>query len=151
MHMRPLAPGAVWKHRDQLLSFCDAYGLSSVASHALHRLHDIVDKDPWGTFCLASHRNDLGLAKAALRAMAVNPVHYTHVKPRPPPQRVDLLAIRPKEAEMVSTPYLLGLFYAAMQVVMQGGAVMGPTDQEGAADEGKVWKVIGDKFKPIVA
>lgn len=94
----------------------------------MFNMHDAVEKDPWAVFVLASQRGNFGLAKSALRAMAD--------KSDTPHLRIDKLT--PTMAGSVSLSYLLGLFNAALQM----GDIAG--------DDKISWKVVADKFTPVV-
>lgn len=122
-------------------------------------LHSAVEKDPWEVFTLASQKNNVGLAKSALKSLgeikeAGGDVH-------------GVFEITPKIAEGVALPYLLGIYVAALKVkekhgsnggspygsvhgsVVNGHAGFGGQDIFGEGGEFG-WQAIAEKFVPIV-
>ncbi|WVF66199.1 hypothetical protein IAT40_000939 [Kwoniella sp. CBS 6097] len=137
MHMLSLPAEFVWAWRHRFFEACDKYHLEFVVERALLSLLDVIDKDPWAVFCVASKRQCYGLAKAALRAMAFE--HKGHgEKPM-----IDRLT--PELAAQVAMPYLLGLFHAALKWNQQALA-----DQEKAGPKKEIdWRFIAINFTPI--
>jgi len=152
LHNRP--PKMVWKMRKPLFELCDHLGSRGVAERALFLMHSSVEKDPWELFCLASQRNNVGLAKSALRALAEIKDNGGDVP------AVD--GITPTLAAGLTLPYLLGLYVAALKGKEK---VAGMTRQAGYAHsshpssaidsdygglkEENGWKVIAEKFAPV--
>lgn len=134
MHMRPVPSGMVWAYKDKLLSLCDTLGTPSVAERAVFSMHENVNKDPWGVFCLASQRSNLSLAKAALKCLAEHD------------EGNKIERLTPQLAAGVTLPYLLGLFNAALTV--RADKCGGSEFDEGAGNLG--WKNIADHFSPVV-
>lgn len=152
MHMRPVPSGMVWAYKDKLLALADKLGTPSVAERAVFSMHDSVQKDPWGVFCLASQRGNLSLAKAALKCLADIP-DAGDGKGGGAKAKIEKLT--PALAAGVTLPYLLGLFNAALganghfHTSSNGGEECVSEDGHGGA--GAVgWKAIADRFTPVV-
>lgn len=115
-------------------------------------MHSAVEKNPWEVFTLASQKNNVGLAKSALKALgeAKEKGHDVH----------SLYEVTPGLAAGVTLPYLLGVYVAALKVKEKGGSPVGSLNGSvvnGLGDgglggfDGEVgWKAIAEKFSPIV-
>lgn len=129
MHLKPAPSGAIWAYRTQILKLCDDLQLKGVAERVLFSMHENVDKDAWAVFCLASQHNSSALARSALRAMDNGEGKEGGIK---------LDKLGPDAVKGVATPYLLGVFAAALKAAE-------------AADKGVQvgWKEVAANFVPI--
>ena len=136
----------VWAYKDKLLALADTLGTPSVAERAVFSMHESVQKDPWGVFCLASQRGNLSLAKAALKCLADTDGEGGKAK-------IDKLT--PSLVAGVTLPYLLGLFNAALGAnghfhasgTGNGNGENGSEDGQGGGAVG--WKAIAERFTPV--
>jgi len=149
----------VWNMREPLLKLCDYLGSRGVSERALFLMHSCIEKDPWELFCLASHKNNIGLAKSALRALAEIKDSGGNVP------AVD--GITPALASDVALPYLLGMYVAALKgkdrAASHNGSLHGhlgstpgsPATSLTGSDFGDLkdengWRIIAEKFVPIM-
>ncbi len=117
-------------------------------------LHSAVEKDPWQVFALASHKNNLGLAKSALRSLDAIKENGGIVP--------GIESLHPTQAEMLTLPYLLGIYVAALKAKdKERGAGSRLHGSEGSSTRGSehsfepeqtevTWKAIAEKFVPIM-
>ena len=154
LHNRP--PSMVWAIREPLLHLCEHLGSKGVSERALYLLHGAVEKDPWQVFALASHKNNLGLARSALRTLDTLKEEGNVVVP-------SIEGIGPHLASQVTLPYLLGIYVAALKakdkVKVNGngiGNIHGSFGGSQASENGHeetteiTWKAIADKFVPVL-
>lgn len=157
-HLRNRPPQMVWTMREPLLSLCDYLGSKGVSERALIFLHGAIEKDPWQIFALASHKNNLGLAKSALRSLDSVKENGGIV--------IGIEGIGPTLAGMITLPYLLGIYVAALKAkdkVKNGtngyhlngsfnGSTVGSQHSENGqeVDHEVTWTAIANKFVPIM-
>lgn len=120
-------------------------------------MHSAIEKNPWEVFCLASQRNNVGLAKSALKSLAVK---NDFVTASGVIDTVRIGHITPEQAREAALPYLLGLFSAALSVGTAGkpeenghakGYANGTNGYNGIeADDDVDWHAVAERFKPIV-
>lgn len=70
MHQVSMPAAFIWKVHAPLFALCDEVGCDSVVQLALASFAGCVDRDPWRMFSVASERNNVALARAALGALA---------------------------------------------------------------------------------
>lgn len=142
---------------DPFFKLCDYLGSRGVAERALLHANSEVERDPWALFVLASQKNNIGLAKSALRSLATLQEAGHKV--------ITVSTITPAVAAGVALPYLLGLYGAALAAKTkpldhhafgQGGSIHGfglatPAGSlQGNINENDIgWKVIAANFHPI--
>lgn len=70
MHQVSMPAAFVWKLQEPLFRLCDDLGCTTVIELALGCYMQCVERDPWRMFSVASERNNIALARAALSALA---------------------------------------------------------------------------------
>lgn len=157
-HFRNLPPLMIWSIRASLFKLCEYLVSPSVTERAMFLMHSAIEKNPWEVFCLASQRNNVGLAKSALKNLAIK---NDFVTANGVTVSVRIGNITPEQAREVALPYLLGLFSAALSVAAAGkpeenghpkghanGYINGYNGIE--ADDYVDWHAVAERFKPIV-
>lgn len=155
-HLRDRPPSMVWGMRESLLKLCDDLGSRGVSERALFHMHSKIEKDPWAIFALASQKNNVGLAKSALRTLG-QVDHGVSTATRG--TFLSIETITPALAGTVTLPYLLGLYVAALKAKDKAHATEhGPgasrvgsieSEQGDGLDE-TCWKAIAEHFVPVV-
>ncbi|WVW81768.1 hypothetical protein I302_103764 [Kwoniella bestiolae CBS 10118] len=128
----PLIPFS-WIETKTLLETCDKYDCPLIHERIRTRLNPHPEQAPWETFCLASHFNDLELAKKSLVFMG-----------RDSKRRwLGIRMISISDASQPQLPYLLGLL-RTIDLVYRGQP---PTP---ASREGPQWELVAERFQLLV-
>jgi hypothetical protein len=69
MHKRDIPTAVNFAQYERVLGLCEIYSCDIIVERIVARLHAVVTQAPWSAFCIASHLDDLALAKAALAVM----------------------------------------------------------------------------------
>ncbi|WVR03479.1 hypothetical protein IAU60_000470 [Kwoniella sp. DSM 27419] len=102
-----------WRQLDSILRLCDQYELTFVVERVKPNLWTFAKTDPWEVFCVASHLDDVDLAKKAIVNMDAK------VTPE-----LSLHSIALETARGPTLAYLLGLLRLAHpleKIMRQGG------------------------------
>ena len=105
-----------WDVCKGVLGLVERYDCEGITPVVLLRLEGLVDKAPWEIFALASHMENLALARKAICA-------FDHL-PGYPRQRLDFVRTLPMcEARQVRLDYLLGLIQRLGDAGRDGRAI----------------------------
>jgi hypothetical protein len=130
MHKRQVPKFTTFKAYENVVRLADRYGCDIVIDRIVARLYNVVDTAPWKIFCLASHVEELELAKVALNQLALDP-EARHLK---------VGEFTTALASGCTLPYFLGFVSLAVEHSSSGYRYMGYT--------GVQWTASVDKFKP---
>ncbi|OCF36125.1 hypothetical protein I317_06889 [Kwoniella heveanensis CBS 569] len=123
-----------WQQCRRVLDLCYKYQCRIVVDRFRLRLKPLAAQAPWDMFCMASHCDDVSLAKKALKAMESDKVDRELSISRMPLQK----------ARHATLPYLLGLFVSMDKVSTS-------RYDDGYPPTGYIpWRQVGQNFKPVV-
>ncbi|WWC99278.1 hypothetical protein V866_006174 [Kwoniella sp. B9012] len=126
---KPIIPFS-WMETKTLLDLCDKYDCHLIHERIRTRLDPHAEQAPWETFCLASHFNDLELAKKSLVFMG-----------RDSKRRwFSIRMISINDASQPTLPYLMGLL-RTVDMVYRG------QPPSPASREGPQWELVASKFQ----
>ncbi|OCF59681.1 hypothetical protein L486_02353 [Kwoniella mangroviensis CBS 10435] len=126
---KPIIPFS-WVETKTLLDLCDKYDCHLIHERIRTRLNPHAEQAPWETFCLASHFNDLELAKRSLVFMG-----------RDSKRRwFSIRMISINDATQPTLPYLMGLL-RTVDMVYRG------QPPSPASREGPQWELVASKFQ----
>jgi hypothetical protein len=109
---------------ERVLKLCDQHGCDIFVDRIIGRLYTIVKQSPWSVFCIASHLNDIELARMALK----------HMEQDPDIGKLKLSPISHELASRCALNYFLGLLRCA--------CVQDPHQKYN-------WKIIAKKFEVV--